>query len=304
MLKLLKDIYEHKYKALMIIPFVLLLLAFVQIGMQYYTTGDFIHRGVTLKGGSTITIIKTTIDTNDLENFLQDRFPKADISVRTITAAGKVVNIAVDSDAQEIEEINSLLSAIIQKESLNKEDYSVEVMGTSLGQSFFKQTITAIIAAFVLMAIVVLIYFRKVVPAFAVVLCAFSDITVSLAIFNLTGIKLSTAGVAAFLMLIGYSVDSDMVLSTRMLRRKEGSVMDRIYSSIKTGLTMTVTTLVAITVALIFVQSDVIKQIMIILLIGLLVDIVMTYVQNVGVIRLYLDWVEKKNKRKTENFTE
>ncbi|MEW5896159.1 MAG: MMPL family transporter [Nanoarchaeota archaeon] len=296
MLKLLKDIYERRYKTLMIFSFAILILALVQIGVQYYTTGDFINRGVTLKGGSTITITETAIDSNDLKSFLKEKFPKADISVRTVTSAGKVVNIAVDSDAQETEEINNLLSAIIQKESLTKEDYSVEVMGSSLGQSFFKQTITAIIAAFLLMAIVVLIYFRKVVPAFAVVLCAFSDITVSLAIFNLTGIKLSTAGVAAFLMLVGYSVDTDMVLSTRMLRRKEGPVMERVYSSIKTGLTMTTTTLVAVIVALIFVQSEVIKQIMLILLIGLLVDVVMTYIQNVGVIRLYLDRVEKKGK--------
>ena len=139
------------------------------------------------------------------------------------------------------------------------------------------------------MAIVVILYFRVWVPSLAVILAAFSDITVTLAIFNLTGIKLSTAGIAAFLMLIGYSVDTDVLLTTRLLKRADGSVMDRIYGAIKTGMTMTTTTLVAVLVALFLVQSEVIKQIMIILFIGLLVDMIMTWIQNVGILRLYLE---------------
>lgn len=294
----IKEFYEQKYKLLLVITFSILLLAMLQIGFQYYQTGDFVNRGITLKGGSTITITKiASIDPEEMESFLNKEFPNGDISVRTLTSAGRVVAIAVDSDAQEEAEINALAEAIAEKAALGKDDYSVEVMGSSLGNSFFKQTGLAVVAAFVLMAIVVLIYFRLLIPGFTVVLCAFSDLVITLAVFNLTGIKLSTAGVAAFLMLIGYSVDTDILLTTRMLKRKEGTIMDRVYSSIKTGLTMTTTTLSAVVVALIFIQSDTIKQIMIILFIGLLVDMICTWIQNVGVIRLYL---EHKARLKTE----
>ena len=124
-------------------------------------------------------------------------------------------------------------------------------------------------------------------------LAAASDIIVTLAIFNLTGMKLGTAGIAAFLMLIGYSVDTDMLLSARVLKRREGTVMERVLGAMKTGLTMSATTLAAISVALFFVQSEVIKQIMVILLIGLIVDLLMTWIQNVGILRWYL---EKKAK--------
>ena len=54
---------------------------------------------------------------------------------------------------------------------------------------------------------------------------------------------------------------------------------------------MTTTTLVAVVVALIFVHNEVVKQIMIILFIGLIVDILNTWIQNVGILRWY---VEKK----------
>ena len=290
----LKRFYEEKYKKLLILPFLLLFLAITQIGLQYANTGEFVNKGVSLKGGSTITLgYDASIDPYELESFLQDKFSKADISIRTISSAGQTLGYAIDSDAQEKEEINNLLKAIGEKVDLEQSNYNVEVMGSSLGQSFFRQTATALLIAFFLMGIVVFFYFKTLAPSMAVILAAFSDIVVTLAVFNLTGIKLSTAGIAAFLMLIGYSVDTDILLSTRVLKRKEGTVMDRVYSSMKTGLTMSATTLSAVLVALIFVQSEIVKQIMIILFIGLLVDLIMTWIQNVGILRIYLE--KKRN---------
>ena len=284
----LLEIYDKQYKKLLIIPFVMLILALGIIGFTYVSTGDFVNKGISLKGGSTITISKS-VDATSLENYLKQQFPRGDIAVRSLTSAGKVIGIAIDSDAQDSKEIKHMTDALETKLNLQKADYGVEVMGSALGKSFFKQTLYALVIAFILMGFVVFFYFRTMAPSLAVMLAAFSDIVITLAIFNLTGMKLGTAGIAAFLMLIGYSVDTDVLLSTRVLKRKEGTVMDRILGSMKTGLTMSVTTLTAVIVGLIFVKSEIIKQIMIILLIGLLVDIVMTYIQNVGILRLYLE---------------
>ena len=290
----IKEFYEQKYKQLLIIPFLLLLLAFIQIGTQYATTGDFVNRGITLKGGSTITIdYDGSIDSKELEGFLINRFPNRDISARTISSAGDVIGIVVELDAQERSEIEIVINTISEKINLDDYSYSVEIVGSSLGRSFFTQTLIALLIAFVLMGGVVLIYFRTIITSLAVILAAFSDIIVTLAIFNLTGIKLSSAGIAAFLMLIGYSVDTDILLSSRVLKRREGTIMDRIYGSMKTGLTMSATTLSAILVAMVFVQNDIVKQIMIVLFIGLIIDIIMTYIQNVGILRLYLERKQK-----------
>ena len=168
-------------------------------------------------------------------------------------------------------------------------DYSIETLGPSLGASFFKQTMIAIVIAFVFMALVVFWYFRTFVPSSAVVLAAFSDILVTLAVVDLFGMKISSAGIAAFLMLIGYSVDTDILLSTRVLKKKEGSVMSRIHSAMRTGLTMNLTTMAAVSIALILSNSQTISQIMTIILIGLFVDMVMTWIQNVAILRLYLE---------------
>ncbi len=286
----IKRIYEKKYKLLLVIPFIMLLLAIGQISYHYNTTGDFVNRGVELEGGITLTIPGISYDILVLEEMLNENL-EGDISVRRMSQTKGVLLEASGIDA------DTLLAGVQEiVGELSKEEYSLEEMGSSLGSSFFNEIIKAIVIAFILMGIVVFITFRVPAPSLAVILAALSDIIITLAIFNMTGAKLGKGGIAAFLMLIGYSVDTDILLSTTVLKRKFGSVMDRIYSAMKTGLTMNITTMAALVVALIFTHSDVIRQIMVILLIGLLVDIINTWIQNVGILRLYLERKERQRK--------
>ncbi len=57
----------------------------------------------------------------------------------------------------------------------------------------------------------------------------------------------------------------------------------------KTGLMMNLTTVIAIIIALFFTQSEVLRQIMTIVLIGLIVDLPHTWIQNAGILRWYLE---------------
>jgi preprotein translocase subunit SecF len=287
---IIREIYENKYKLLLAIPFLMFLLAVVQISHQYNTTGDFVNRGVELKGGITLTIPEKTYDAGELSQILNEEIA-GDISVRSISGTkGLLIEASDVSEDELLEKVEEKLGELDPDR-----DYSIEEMGSSLGASFFREITKSIIIAFILMAVVVFITFRIPAPSLAVILAALSDIIVTLAVFNLTGIKLGKGGIAAFLMLIGYSVDTDILLSTKVLKRKFGTVMDRVYSAMKTGLTMNLTTIVAITIAMAFTQSEVIRQIMTILLIGLFVDIINTWIQNVGILRLYL---ERKGKAK------
>ena len=149
------------------------------------------------------------------------------------------------------------------------------------------------IAAFIIFIVLMIIFIKHSIPSIAVILSAFTDIVVTAAIVNVLGVKLSTAGIAAFLMLIGYSVDTDILLTTKLLKRKQGTLNEKTFGAMKTGLTMTATTLVAITLALIFTQSETIRQIMLILLIGLIVDLMSTWIQNFGILWIFIKKKEK-----------
>ena len=281
------DVYDKKYKQLLVLSFLLLFGCIGFLVFKFVTTGEFFERGVSLKGGITMTIpVEIFVDVHELQSFLSDKFPKADISVRSLAKAGKLSALIIE--AADVDE-DSLISAISSYGVvLERGKYSIENMGSSLGENFFRQTLGALLIAFICMSIVVYVTFRVAVPSLFVILAAFSDIVSTLAVISFLDIKLSTAGIAAFLMLIGYSVDTDILLTTKVYKRREGSELERLFSAIKTGLTMTATALVAVLVAYFVTDADVIKQIMFILLVGLCFDVIYTWVQNAGILRWYM----------------
>ncbi len=289
------EFYDTNYKRLLWIPFIILLLAVGQIAYQAATTGEFVLRGVSLKGGTTVTIpTNQPVDLESMRSELSAEMPGFDFETRILSSATGQVAVVVETDASEKEDTDRLLLALERLTGMQSEEFGLDVIGPSLGQSFFREIIKALLVAFVFMGIAVFIYFRAFVPSAAVILAAASDIIVTVAIVNIIGMKLSTAGVAAFLMLIGYSIDTDILLSTRVVRRKEGTVFDRVLDSAKTGLTMTLTTLAAVTIVFLFTTSEILSQIMAILLIGLLADIIFTWIQNVGLLRLYMERVKNE----------
>lgn len=164
------------------------------------------------------------------------------------------------------------------------------LFGFFLGNFFL--TINPIISGIIFLVFVapmIKIYIQKSVPAFAIMLCAFTSILMTLATINALGIQMSTAGIVAFLMLIGYSVDTDILLTTRLLKRRE-SVNKALFGAFKTGITMTLTSIIAITTALIAIYSfeSVLNQIFTILLIGLGFDLFNTWITNASIIKWYV----------------
>jgi len=290
----IKEFYKIKYKRLLIIPFALLFIAFVIIGVQYATTGKFIYEGISLKGGITITVpTEKQINQELLKQNLTDTFPNADINIRTLSSSGIQTGIIIESDIVKKEDIDTLISLIEEKTKLSKDDFTIEEVGSQLGQSFLKEISISLLLAFIFMGIVVFAFFRNPVISGAVILSAFSDIVVTIAILNLLGFKIGTAGIAALLMLISYSVDSNLLLSTRVTKRRQGTIFDAVLSSMRTGLTMTITTLIVVSVAMIFAKSLILREIMFIVFIGLCVDLINTWIQNTGLIRWY--YKKKKN---------
>jgi preprotein translocase subunit SecF len=154
---------------------------------------------------------------------------------------------------------------------------------------FYSEGLFGYISAILIFIFLIYIYIKDSIPSFGIILCAFSDLLFALAIFNIWGHKLSIAGVAAFLMLVGYSIDTDILLSVRVLKRREGTIFSRTLDALKTGITMSFCALVAAVVAYIFTHSVVIKEIMFILIAGLVGDIIFTWIQNAGILRWHLE---------------
>jgi len=283
-----KEWYDKWYKLMLIPPVILLLICCVYLFIFYGKNGDIMYRDASLSGGTTITL-NTDIDLKTLESQLKTSFP--DVVVREISdlSNGKRIALIIESSTQP----NDLKDGIekILGYKLNEMNSSIEFTGPTLSQNFYKQLMIAIAISFILMSIVVFFLFKTFIPSIAVIFAAFGDIVMPLALVDLLGIRLSAPGIAAFLMLIGYSVDTDILLTTRVLKKHEGSVNNRIYGSFKTGMFMTITALIAVLPAFFVVTGipDSFKQIYLILGIGLFADIINTWLTNASIIKWYAD---------------
>ena len=279
--------YDKHYKILFFIPIILVVLSLIYLGTFYSKNGDFLYKDVSLSGGTSITI-NGEIDQSQLEP-LRDQFP--DISFKKLedVVSRKEIALIVESSAPS-EELKVAIENILGYE-LNEENSSIEFTGSSLSQDFYKQLVTALIISFILMSIVIFILFRTFIPSVAVMFAVFSNVVIPLAIVDILGIKISAAGIAAFLMLIGYSVDTDILLTSRALKSKEGTLNMRIFKAFKTGLLITLTAVAAALPVFFIVTGlpDSFRQIFLILSIGLCADILNTWMTNASIIKWYCE---------------
>jgi len=288
----MEKFYNKHYKKLMIIPVILLVLAVLFISGFYAKNNDLFKKDVTLSGGVTLSIYTSkNINIDDLESYLEKEFPESDIFIRKLSGFGteKQIGIIIEASGVKGDELKKTIGNKLDFKFTDK-NYSLEEMGSSLGESFYRQMFIAVILAFIFMGVVVLITFRTIIPSIAVILSAFLDISASIAIINLIGMRLGTAGIAALLLLVGYSIDTDILMTTKVIKRREGgNVFERLKNSAKTGLTMTFTTIIALCIALFVTKSFVLKQMFSIIIIGLFIDIVSTYLMNAGILKWYCE---------------
>lgn len=168
--------------------------------------------------------------------------------------------------------------------------YSYNAVTPTLGAYFLSQMETIIIIAFILVAIVVLVIFRTPVPAFAVVFGAANDLIVALGAMGIFGIPLGVASVGGLLMLIGFSMDTDILSAIRVLKRSEGTSESRAWSSFKTGTTMTITAIISFSVLFAVAYFAFIPtyiEISGVVLVGLVGDVITTWLANMPMILWY-----------------
>lgn len=271
------NIEKYSPRQLVLIPLVLFVISLAVIISTFAATGMPVTPGIDFSGGTAVTII-----TSDSDEQLQTTFAGYPLSEISDMNNGKFLKFGSMDDAK----YQSLSDLISQKYP----DAKIDQIGESFGKSLQSQAALAIVFSFIGMAIVVFLTFRTFVPSVAVVFSALADMVMAAAGMNIVGIPLSLGTTAALLMLIGYSVDSDILLTNRVLKR-QGKLNDKLMGAFHTGMIMTSTTFAA--VAALFLVSwlgsiQIIMEISAVLLIGLVADIINTWLTNVGIIKWYV----------------
>ena len=275
---------RYSNRQLAAVPLAVLAVALLVLTGSFLVTGTPVQLGMDFAGGSEL-----TVQTTSSEEEIANAFDEEPESVQAVTAP--------DTDNQYIVQFTSTdLSSLTEQAEQNLEqdgDAEIVQLESTVSESFGSQTqqtaLLGIAVAFLGMSVLAFLLFRTFVPSIAIVASAFSDIVIPLAFMSITGISLSLGTVAALLMLIGYSVDSDILLNNHILRRG-GDFYESTNRAMETGVTMTVTSMTAMLVmgisAWLF-GVELLASIGIILFVGLAADLMNTYMLNLSLLRWY-----------------
>ncbi|MFB6296028.1 MAG: protein translocase subunit SecF [Halobacteriales archaeon] len=275
------DYTEYTNRQLMAVPVIVLSLALLVIGGLYVTTGAPVNPGVEFTGG-----VELQVQASGGEAAIQSAYDRPVTSIREVQTSDDAYIVTFQTGTGAGANATRL-EGIARESGFNVT--AVQETSASFGASTQRLAVLGVVGAFVGMSIMIFILFRTAVPSFGVVLSAFSDIAVPIAIMNLVGIKLSLGTVAALLMLIGYSVDSDILLTNQIIRRR-GQFYESTYRAMRTGVTMTLTSLSAMIVMAIvatFFGIELLAAIGTVLAFGLVTDLMNTYMFNVALLRWY-----------------
>ena len=269
------DYARYSDRQLAAIPLIVLLLALAVLGGWYLTTGTPVTPGIDFTGGTELQV-QSQASADEIQATLGAE------SVNSVASAPNTYLVTFQSG-----ETDTLVQ---QARQAGYEVQSVQSVSASFGGDTQRLALIGVGIAFAGMSVLTFALFRSFVPSVAIVISAFSDIVVPLALMNLFGIRLSLGTVAALLMLIGYSVDSDILLNNHVLRRS-GGFYESAYRAMRTGVTMTLTSIAAMAVMAITATLfgiPLLPEIGTVLVFGLTVDLMNTYMLNMSLLRWYM----------------
>ena len=273
------DYTQYSNRQLVAVPLAVLAVALGVLAVTFVMTGSPVALGNDFTGGAELTVQSSEPVSQQQAT---DIFGDSVVSVQQVSGQNQYI-ITFDDSA----EIDQLTATAEETEGITV----LQSGSTSpvFGADNQRLAVIGVGVAFLGMSLLAFALFRTFVPSIAIVISAFSDIVIPVAIMNLVGIKLSLGTVAALLMLIGYSVDSDILLNNHVLRRS-GGFYESTYRAMRTGVTMTLTSISAMTVMAIAATLfgiELMASIGIVLVLGLTADLMNTYMLNVTLLRWY-----------------
>ncbi|MGQ4556618.1 protein translocase subunit SecF [Halobellus sp. GM3] len=277
------DYTRYTNRQLAAIPLALLAVALLVIAGWYVMTGAPVNQGIAFTGGTEVQI---AIDgpQPEAEQQIRQAFSEEPETIRSVPAQSVyVVTFQSDGESVGATELEQ------QAEAAGLDVRSISSVSATFGADTQTLALGGLAVAFLGMSVLVFAMFRVFVPSIAVVISAFSDIVIPLALMNVLGIELSLGTVAALLMLIGYSVDSDILLNNHILRRS-GDFYESTYRAMRTGVTMTLTSITAMivmTITATLFGIQLLAAIGTVLVFGLATDLMNTYLLNLSLLRWY-----------------
>jgi preprotein translocase subunit SecF len=286
--------FMGKMSAALIFSGILILAGLISIGVQ-----GGLKFGIDFSGGTLIQLqFKTAPDINKIRAGLKT-IGLGESTIQEFGAKNDIL-IRVQRSEEKLEEVGSQVKNSL-KDSFNLDDITVErveMVGPKVGQDLREKAMLSIIYAII--GIVIYISWRfEFQYAIAAIIALIHDVLVTMGAFSIVDKEFTLVIVAAFLAIIGYSLNDTIVIFDRirenMRRRGKTPLMELINTSINQTLSRTLltsgTTLLVV-LALFFLGGAIIHDFSFALMVGVCIG---TY-SSIFIASVFLVYWETKFK--------
>ncbi|NQV14267.1 protein translocase subunit SecF [bacterium] len=257
---------------------------------------------IDFEGGTEIQVLFLESTTVESVRDALSEIGYGDAAIREFGNADEFL-IHVKTSTRSEEQVNTIREAL---GSINGRDSfdirRLETVGPKIGKELRGDMVSAVLIAMIGIVIYISIRFQFMYAIGALVALA-HDVLITLGIFSLLNMEISLSVLAAFLFIVGYSLNDTIVVFDRVRENAKIKRQDSFMAVLNTSLNQTlnrtvITSLTTLTVVLIllFFGGEVIKPFAFALTIGLVVG---TYSSIFIASPVILIWDENQKKRKT-----
>lgn len=169
-----------------------------------------------------------------------------------------------------------------------KGDVTYNIVSPALSEKLISNMANVFIISSILVISIVFFLFRKVLFSINILLSGFFDIIIALGIVSLLGFELSLTLLIGLLVLLGYALDTSILLTSKYIIEKDKN--KAIEQAFQTGLSMVSTSLISFGIIFFIgylIKIDFLVNIAAVVLIGLVVDVLVSWGLNVYILRKY-----------------
>jgi preprotein translocase subunit SecF len=236
--------------------------------------------GRDLKGGSLIMVqgLENVPDSSSVKSVIEGLLGK---SVDIVPIKN---GLHIETNALSESEENNVRGTLVNQFGIPENSVDIEPMGPAISGIQSEGMLYSIIVAFIVIGIITLIIFRRRVVPMTILLVIGLDILCVLGYMALFRVPLSLTSILVIVMLVGYAIDTNILLAYRVLKRVGGELREQVAASLNTGL-MTGVLLVVILLSLNILTSAMQLNVLTVMLIfGIAINILNTWFLGAGIL--------------------
>ncbi|MEE3392477.1 MAG: protein translocase subunit SecD [Lachnospiraceae bacterium] len=222
--------FVGKRKIFFTIAIVLIACCGITLGVNKANTGKILNYGLEFVGGTTFNVPfndDTKIDDSlkkDVEKIVEDKANTDEVILAKVSGKN---TLKIQTSSLDEETRDNVVDALADKYKLDSKDIVYENITGSISSEVRRNAVIAVIIAAICMLIYIAVRFSDFVFAGTAVLAILHDIIMVLLLYAVSKIAVGSTFIAVMLTILGYSINSTIVIFDRVRENLKGAHKDK-----------------------------------------------------------------------------